>query len=78
MTSQPAPASPPAPCNADAASFAIGQPMDPVLQEQVRARTGAVRVRVVAPGQMVTMDYDEHRLTIDVDAQGRVTRARCG
>lgn len=82
---QPAvPAAPPPPmiapnqCREDAAKFAVGKAADAKLAEEARVKAGAVRVRVVRPGQMVTMEFDPSRLTLDVDAAGRVVSARCG
>lgn len=41
--------------------------------------TGATIVRQIAPGQPVTEDYRENRVTIETDpATGRVVRAACG
>lgn len=65
-------------CNESAAQFAVGQPADARLSEEARVRASAGRVRIVRPGQMVTMEFDAMRLTLDVDANGRVTGARCG
>ncbi len=65
-------------CNADAAQFAVGKLLDAALTEQARTRSGAQRVRVVRPGQMMTMDFDEQRLTLQLDAFDRVATARCG
>ncbi len=36
------------------------------------------RLRVIHPGQVVTMDYSEERLNIEVDAQNRITRIHVG
>ena len=68
----------PAQCNEDAAQFGVGKIADANLAEEVRVRAGATRIRMVRPGQMVTMEYDTARLTLDLDASGRVLRARCG
>lgn len=35
-------------------------------------------LRTVRPGDMVTMDFREDRLTVEVDAQGRILRASIG
>jgi hypothetical protein len=35
-------------------------------------------VRVIKPGDQVTMDFSEARLNIDVDAAGVITGMRCG
>jgi hypothetical protein len=77
----PAPQQPPArpgACRADEARFAIGQSISPALAEQARQRAGALRVRAIRPGQMVTMEFDDSRLNLDVDAGGKVTNVRCG
>lgn len=68
----------PGQCNESAARFAVGQVADEKLAEEARVRAGAQRVRMVRPGQMVTMEYDAGRLTIEVDAAGRVSGVRCG
>lgn len=38
----------------------------------------AERVRVIRPGQPVTMDYSPERLNIELDAAGRIQRLSCG
>lgn len=68
----------PGKCDAAAAQFAVGRTIDAKLAEEVRVKSGAQRVRVVRPGQMVTMEFDAMRLTLDVDANGRLNSARCG
>jgi len=35
-------------------------------------------VRIIKPGDQVTMDFSEARLNIDVDAAGVITGLRCG
>jgi hypothetical protein len=65
-------------CNEAAARFAVGQVADAKLAEEARVRASAQRVRMVRPGQMVTMEFDAGRLTLDIDAAGRVAGVRCG
>lgn len=65
-------------CNAERARFAVGRPLNADLENEARLRAGAAWVRVIRPGQMVTMEYNEQRLNIEVDAAGRVIRVRCG
>ena len=70
---------PPVPaCDASQAEALVGQPVSDALAEQAREDAGAERVRVLTPGQMVTMDFDEERLNIEVDAAGTITALRCG
>lgn len=64
-------------CNANAAQGLIGKPK-PTDAEAIRL-TNAKIVRQIEPGQMVTHDYREDRVTIETDpASGRVVGARCG
>ncbi|MBE2291929.1 MAG: Elastase inhibitor AFLEI Flags: Precursor [Xanthomonadales bacterium] len=70
---------PPAPvCDGSQVQGLIGQSIDDAIAEQAKTDAGAGSVRVLTPGQMVTMEFDDTRLTIDVDAQGRITALRCG
>jgi hypothetical protein len=68
----------PGQCDEGAAQYAVGRVADAKLAEELRVRANAQRVRMVRPGQMVTMEFDTGRLTLDLDAKGRVVRARCG
>jgi len=74
----PPPMTGPGQCREAAAQFALGQVAGAKLLEEVRVRAGAQRVRMVRPGQMVTMEYDAGRLTLELDAGDRIVRARCG
>jgi hypothetical protein len=65
-------------CNASRVQFAVGRPLTSNLENEARLRSGAGMVRVIWPGQVVTMEYNERRLNIEVDAAGRVIRVRCG
>ncbi|RNF83650.1 hypothetical protein EER27_09700 [Lysobacter psychrotolerans] len=79
------PASPDAPpvagvsCNADAArAGALGKVASADVVQRAGDAAGARNVRVLKPGQMVTMEYLEGRLNIDVDDNNVVTNLRCG
>ena len=65
-------------CNAAAAQGLIGRQQSPALVQEARRRTGAGAVRVLRPGQMVTMEYRADRLNIRVDTQGKVLAITCG
>ena len=66
-------------CNADAAKpAALGKPATAAVIEQARIDAGARMARVLKPGQMVTMEYAEGRLNIDVDAGNIIINLRCG
>jgi len=65
-------------CDATPGKWAVGEIADDALVAKVKADTGSDRVRVIRPGMMVTMDYREDRVNLDVDADNRVLTIRCG
>lgn len=74
----PPPVIAPGECDAQGAQFAVGQAYTTPLGEQARARAGAERLRVLRPGDMATMEFNARRLTIEIDAAGKVATVRCG
>lgn len=77
MDGHPGPMPGPRICNAGAVQGFVGAQISPRLQSRLRARSGASSVRVVRPGEAVTMDYRRDRLTVDVNQRGRITGMRC-
>lgn len=65
-------------CDAGKAQWAVGKTPDDDLVERARRDAGARVVRVITYGMMVTMEYDAARLSLDLDAHGRVGQVRCG
>jgi len=64
-------------CRPEAAEALAG--MDRLSDEQARRMTGATLVRQIVPGQGVTMDYRQERVTIETDPKtGKIIRALCG
>ena len=47
------------------------------LAARMQRETGKIAIRWVRPGMAVTMEYREDRLTVYLDAAGRVERASC-
>jgi len=64
-------------CEAKGLTGFVGKPLSSALQTRAQRRSDARSVRVIRPGEMVTMDYRADRLNIHVDPQGRVTRMTC-
>lgn len=64
------------PCHAGALDYLIGQPVPD--SETLAALEGPRRVRVIGPGDAVTMDHVPGRLNIETDEDGIVLRLRCG
>jgi hypothetical protein len=72
------PAAVPSVCDADAASWAIGEDARPEVVERATSAAGARLARVIKPGEVVTMEFNAGRLMVDVDASGRILGLRCG
>lgn len=50
-----------------------------LTDEETKQRTGAALVRQIAPGQPVTHDFRDNRVTVETDpTSGRVVGATCG
>ncbi|WP_024868312.1 I78 family peptidase inhibitor [Pseudoxanthomonas suwonensis] len=65
-------------CDASQVQGLIGQAVDDARAEQARTDAGADKVRILKPGEMVTMEFDGARLNIEVDDAGTITSVRCG
>lgn len=64
------------PCNAEAAQGLVGK--EKPTDAEAMQLTGSRTVRQIQPGDMVTQDFREDRVTIETDpATGLVTRATC-
>ena len=65
------------PCNAEAAQGLVGK--EKPTDAEAMQLTGSKTVRQIQPGDIVTQDFREDRVTIETDpATGLVTRATCG
>ena len=65
-------------CDADRARWAIGREATADVVDEVRAATQSSQVRVIAPGQAVTMDYSPVRVNIHVTDRNAITSITCG
>src|SRR6476620_11819754 len=72
------PALPEARCRAAGAEAELGKTVNEKVADDARYAAGAMRMRVIRPGQSVTTDVDPQRLNIEVDETGRIRRLRCG
>jgi hypothetical protein len=79
-TARPKLAHPPAleSCDAEDLQPWIGKAFPSDGVDRAREATGSTVVRVVRPGEAVTMDFRADRLTVMLDAAGKVVSARCG
>ena len=65
-------------CVAGAAAALVSRPASTELGAEAMRLTGAGALRWIPPGAMVTMDYRTDRVNVELDANNRVTRIRCG
>jgi hypothetical protein len=65
-------------CGADRAARYIGRQATPALRAEVGALVGDRRIRWIAPGDAVTMDFSPSRLNMMLDERATITEARCG
>lgn len=64
-------------CRRDAAEALVGKSR--IGDAEARELTGASLVRQIRPGQGVTMDFRQERVTIETDPKSsRILRAYCG
>lgn len=66
------------PCTAERYGGLIGAPRSAAEDLARELRTGGLAVRVLGPMDPATMDLNEDRLNILLDAQGRIRALSCG
>jgi hypothetical protein len=64
-------------CNARTLDWTIGKEADETLVRRAQLEATAKIVRVLHPGQMVTMEYSDQRLNLHVDGHNVVTSYSC-
>jgi hypothetical protein len=65
-------------CTASNAQYLVGRQHSEALSKEALKRTGTGVVRLIRPGQAVTMDYRTDRLNIEIDERDKVIRITCG
>ena len=66
------------PCDAGPAQRLVGRRATARLLAAARRLSGASSIRLVRPGEPISMDYSTDRLTIEVDERNRLLRLSCG
>lgn len=64
-------------CRPDGLDAFRGRQANKAVTDEARRRSGASSLRVIGPDTVVTADYREDRLNIDIDANRRITRLAC-
>ena len=65
------------PCRQEAFNGLVGKVADAATVEKAVRDSGAKHARIVKPNMAVTMDFREDRVTIQVDADNRITGIGC-
>ncbi len=72
------PLPPGAQCDAGPVQRFVGAPFQPQFAQQAKRMSRARTVRVIRPGQAVTMDFRGDRLNVEIDERNRIRALRCG
>lgn len=65
-------------CSTEHVQGVLGQHASAERIEQLQQQTHAKTLRVLAPGDAVTLDYNPQRLNIDIDESEVIIRLSCG
>ncbi|MDB5828906.1 MAG: hypothetical protein JWQ73_3126 [Variovorax sp.] len=65
-------------CRAAGARFALGKVINGPLLEEIRQRADARTARTVLQSEVTAQPFDEGRLNVDVEPNGRIVGTRCG
>ncbi|WP_066806624.1 I78 family peptidase inhibitor [Sphingomonas asaccharolytica] len=74
----PLPGVPTGECSASGLENLVGAAATPSLVNRAKRQAGASVVRILRPGQIVTMEYQNGRLNVNVDENNRVKSFNCG
>ena len=65
-------------CDTDSVQNMLGQAYSDSVGETARQRSGSRVIRLLKPGQVMTMEYDPSRINIILDDKGAIQALRCG
>ncbi len=65
-------------CDAAKGQYAVGQKFSNALAAELKSKTGADKMRVIAPNMVVAMDFRGDRLSISYDTRNLIDRVSCG
>jgi hypothetical protein len=65
-------------CDASPAQSLVGSTASDAVGREALRLSGAAILRWIPEGGVVTMDYREDRLNLELDGRNRIVRVRCG
>ena len=66
------------PCRTEPLAAMVGRAWANNMRGDALRLSGAEQLRVIRPGDMVTMDYRGDRLNVHLTGEGRIERFACG
>ncbi|CAM3725179.1 I78 family peptidase inhibitor [Bordetella tumulicola] len=68
----------PGTCDAQAVQNLVGQQYTESLDSDIQSGAGANQIRVLKPGQVMTMEYNPARVNVIIEDNGAISAIRCG
>lgn len=65
-------------CDAQSVQNMVGRQYSESLDSQLKSGANASQLRVLKPGQVMTMEYNPSRLNVIVEGDGSISALRCG
>lgn len=65
-------------CGAERVQDRIGREYSEALEASIRQQSGAASMRVIRPGEAVTLDYRADRLNVRLDDDDIISEIGCG
>jgi hypothetical protein len=65
-------------CNADPVQNMIGQSYSDSVGVSLQQRSGSQALRLLKPGEVMTMEYNPTRINVILDDHGAIEALRCG
>ncbi|WP_033534643.1 I78 family peptidase inhibitor [Bordetella trematum] len=65
-------------CDAESMQKQVGKTYTDSLGDDIRKGSQSSALRVLRPGQVMTLEYNPMRVNIIIDGQGKVSAVRCG
>lgn len=65
-------------CDSQAVQHLVGKPYRESLDGELKSGAGATQLRVLKPGQVMTLEYNPARLNVIIESDGSISALRCG
>ena len=66
------------PCSTEQVGAYVGQVWSKRMGKIIKRKTVSVHLRTITPGMMVTQEFNEKRVNVQLDERNRIARIYCG